>query len=257
MTTRRDGAPCWADLMTSDTGGARSFYAEVLGWACEEPNADFGGYANFLRDGERIAGLMDNADDPQRPVVWSLYLATHDIEATLAAAKDHGGEVVVPAMPVGDMGTMAFLVDPGGAGIGLWQPGTHTGFAAIGETGAPAWFELHTTAWETSTGFYRDVFGLDVTVVSDTDDFRYAQLCDPELDGDEAGLAGVMDGSAHLGDGIPSHWAIYFAVDDADAAVARVTELGGGVLQPPEDTPYGRLAVVADPAGAAFRLVAG
>jgi len=29
--------------------------------------------------------------------------------------KDHGGDVVVPAMPVGDLGIMAFLTDPGGA----------------------------------------------------------------------------------------------------------------------------------------------
>ncbi len=39
-----------------------------------------------------------------------------------------------------------------------------------------------------------------------------------------------------------------------DAAVARVTELGGSLLRPVEDTPYGRLAEVADTAGASFKL---
>jgi predicted enzyme related to lactoylglutathione lyase len=45
-------------------------------------------------------------------------------------------------------------------------------------------------------------------------------------------------------------------VDDADAAVTRAAELGGSVISPAEDTPYGRLATVADPAGATFKLMA-
>ena len=37
-----------------------------------------------------------------------------------------------------------------------------------------------------------------------------------------------------------------------DAALARVTELGGTVVQPGIDTPYGRLAAT-DPTGAPFK----
>jgi hypothetical protein len=44
-------------------------------------------------------------------------------------------------------------------------------------------------------------------------------------------------------------------VADTDAALAKVTELGGTVLAPGIDTPYGRLAAAADPAGAPFKLV--
>ena len=53
-----NGVPCWVDLMTSDPAGARRFYGEVLGWTAEEPNPDFGGYANFLLRGEPIAGMI-------------------------------------------------------------------------------------------------------------------------------------------------------------------------------------------------------
>ena len=49
--------------------------------------------------------------------------------------------------------------------------------------------------------------------------------------------------------GVPNHWHVYFAVADADAAAAKVTELGGSVLVEPFDTPVGRMAVVARPAG--------
>ena len=38
--TRRDaspvGAPCWVDLMTTDTERAREFYSGLLGWTAQE-----------------------------------------------------------------------------------------------------------------------------------------------------------------------------------------------------------------------------
>ena len=64
-----------------------------------------------------------------------------------------------------------------------------------------------------------------------------------------------MDGSAFLPEGVPAYWSIYFAVEDADAALAKITELGGSVVRPAEDTPYGRLAEAADPTGANFKLI--
>ena len=63
-----------------------------------------------------------------------------------------------------------------------------------------------------------------------------------------------MDASGFLPEGVPSNWRVYWEVDDVDAAIATVTGLGGSVLMPAQDTPYGRLAQVADPAGAAFNL---
>ncbi len=43
-----------------------------------------------------------------------------------------------------------------------------------------------------------------------------------------------------------------FAVDDADATAARVTELGGKVIVPPFDAPWVRMTIVSDPQGATF-----
>ena len=43
---------------------------------------------------------------------------------------------------------------------------------------------------------------------------------------------------------------------DTDAAVARIPELGGSVLMPPMDIEPGRFAVVADPTGAVFNIIA-
>lgn len=247
----RIGAPCWVELYTSDPDRAAAFYGPLFGWEAETPNPEFGGYRNFTKDGVRIAGCMINDGTSGTPDVWSVYLEVEDTAATVGKATERGAQIIVPAMPVGDFGTMAVIIDPTGAAVGVWQPDTHPGFGRVAEPGAPAWFELHTRSYDDAVKFYADVFGWDTHVVSDTDDFRYTTF-----GADDEARAGIMDAAAHLAEGEPSHWQVYFAVEDADAALGQITALGGSVVQPPEDTPYGRLATAADPTGTRFKIAA-
>jgi uncharacterized protein len=244
------GAPCWIDLMTSNSDASRAFYGEIFGWTWEDPGPDYGGYFNFLLDGVQVAGGMQN-NQAGMPDVWSVYLATDDAQATVDAAVALGGEVIVPPMDVTDLGTMAVMTDPGGAVIGAWRPGRHSGFGVLDETGAPTWFELHTRAYGASVAFYADVFHWDTHTMGDTPEFRYTTLGQGE---DQ--LAGIMDASAFLPAGVPAHWSIYFGVESTDAALEKIVALGGSVVMGAEDTPYGRLATAADPTGALFKLVA-
>ncbi len=170
------GAPCWVDLMTSDTERSREFYCQLFGWSAEDPAEEFGGYFSFTKDGVRVAGGMASQPGSGVPDVWSVYLATDDARKTVDAAVANGGQVIVSAMDVGDLGTMAVVSDSGGAGLGVWQPGLHQGFGVLGETGAPSWFELHTRDYQAAVAFYRNVFGWDTHVVSDTPQFRYTTL---------------------------------------------------------------------------------
>jgi uncharacterized protein len=245
------GAPVWIDLFTSDPDKSRAFYGELLGWTSSEPNEEFGGYFNFSKGDSLVAGGMKNDGSAGVPDMWNVYLAVDNAEATVAKATASGGSVIVPAMEVGDMGSMAVINDAGGAAIGMWKPGTHKGIGLIAEPGAPAWFELHTRNYEASVRFYQDVFGWDAKTMSDTPEFRYTTLGEGE-----SALAGLMDSSNFLPDGVPAHWAVYLAVADTDAAEKTTEELGGSVVMPAHDTPYGRIAMVADPTGAQFRLVA-
>lgn len=243
------GAPCWIDLATSDTAKSRNFYCELFGWTAGEPSEEFGGYFMFLREGVPIAGAM--AAQPGSPDAWSIYLATDDMYKTLEAATSHGGTVVVDAMPVADLGTMAYVTDAGGAMIGLWQPDTFPGFTVIGEHATPSWFELNTREYERSVAFYRDVFRWETQVEADSPEFRYTT----QVEGG-AQYAGIMDATAFLPEGVPAHWSVYFGVDDTDAALAKAVELGATVVQPAMETPYGRLAAALDTNGAQFKLVA-
>jgi predicted enzyme related to lactoylglutathione lyase len=245
------GAPCWVDLMSSDTERSRALYCQLFGWTAEEPAEEFGGYFNFSKDGVRVAGCMASQPGSGMLDVWSVYLATDDAGKTLDAAAANGGQVHVHAMAVGDLGTMAFVGDPGGAGIGVWQPGRHQGFGILGEPGTPSWFELHTRDYQVTVDFYRTVFGWGTHVLSDTPEFRYTTLKQGE-----GWLAGIMDASGFLPDGVPAHWSVYFGVDDTDAALAKIVDLGGSIVMAAKDIPYGRLAAAADPTGAQFKLVA-
>lgn len=245
------GAPCWIDLLTSDADASRAFYGELLGWTAEDPNPDYGGYFNFAKDDGRVAGAMAKQPEMEAPDGWSVYLAVVDAEATVATATARGSQVIVPAMAVGELGHMAVVTDPGGASIGIWQPGEHKGFAALAEPGAPSWFELHTRSYEESVAFYQDVFGWQTTVASDEADFRYTTM----QSGSEEPRAGVMDAAAFLPEGVPSHWSVYFGVADIDDALAKVKDLGGTVGQGPDDTPYGKLATIVDTTGANAKLV--
>ena len=245
------GSPCWTDLWTSDVEGSRAFYSELFGWEAQEPSPEFGGYFMFTRDGVPVAGGMGPMPDMPADNSWKIYLATDDMAKTLEKAEAEGAEIVVPGMAVADLGIQAVLVDPAGAALGAWQAGTFPGFTVLGEAGTPSWFELHTRDHARAVSFYRSVFRWETDTVSDTDEFRYVTMRDPRGEGE---LAGIMDASAFLPEGVAPSWAVYWHVDDVDDAVARVGALGGAVVTPVEDTPYGRLAAVADPSGAPFKL---
>lgn len=253
MTTRSStpvGAPCWADLWTSDVEGSRRFYSALFGWTAQEPAAEFGGYWMFDRDGAPTAGGMGPMGDMQADNRWKPYFCTDDIDGTIKRAQAAGAVCEGGAMPVADLGVQAVLTDAVGAQFGLWQPGTFGGFAVVGEPGAPSWFEFHTHDHGTAVAFYRELFGYDVVTVSDTDEFRYSTFRVPGSDED---LGGLADSRQWLAPG-HDHWAIYWHVADARASAERVQELGGAVTHGPDDTPYGVLASATDPAGAPFKL---
>lgn len=248
------GHPCWIDLTTSDPAASRAFYESLLGWTSEGSGPEYGGYVNFSLDGTLVAGCMDKASMPDGgggvPDTWSVYLAVEDATATAEAITANGGTVVVPPMEVPRLGIMGVAIDPTGAAIGFWQALAHTGFGVVAEPNAPGWFELFTRDHATSVAFYETVFGWDTFSTGDTDELRYATLGK-----DEEAAAGIMDATAFLPEGVPDHWSVYFAVPDTDAAVETAVGLGATMAQGPDDTPYGRLATLTDPTGAAFKLI--
>jgi predicted enzyme related to lactoylglutathione lyase len=246
------GAPCWIDLMTSDIAKARQFYGELFGWEYETGDEEkYGGYTTARKNGKTVAGLMQKDEDQAgMPDVWSTYLRSDDAEATAAAVTANGGQVFMPPMDVPEQGHMAIFGDASGAAIGIWQPREMRGFELVAEPGAAAWHELHTKDYDAAVKFYQDVFAWQTDVMSDTPEFRYTTLGA----GDSA-KAGILDASGYLPAEVPSSWHTYFAVESTDASVEKAVAMGATVIDPAEDTPYGRLATLTDPTGAMFKLM--
>lgn len=251
MAIRTDiplGAPIWTDLTTSDLTEAQAFYRTVFGWEFEQPGAQYGGYLNARQGGQYVGGLMGTDPQSEAPDAWNVYLHTADIHATARAAQAAGATVCLPPMQVPDKGWMALLSDPTGAVFGLWQPTGHRGFGRVDEPGAPTWFQLTTTDFGAATAFYASVFGWQLQTEADSDEFRYSTAV---FDGTP--LVGLMDGSVIPGLAC-STWNCFWGSDDVDATIEVITANGGSVVRAAEDTPYGRLAAVTDPTGAAFNL---
>jgi predicted enzyme related to lactoylglutathione lyase len=242
------GTPSWVDLMTSDVGKAKDFYTSLMDWTSEDSGAEYGNYITFLSDGHKVAGMMANPGTGA-PDGWNTYLSTENAQATVDAATAAGGSVLMPVMEVPEQGSMAMLADPAGAVFGIWQPTGHTGFEKYNEPNSVGWDELHSKDYQASKDFYGSVFGWTYQTTADTDDFRYFT---GQIGGED--VMGLMDAKSYLPAEVPSHWAVYFGVSDVDAACAKAVELGGSIVRPAEDTPYGRIADMNDPTGANFKL---
>ncbi|HEX8767855.1 MAG TPA: VOC family protein, partial [Jatrophihabitans sp.] len=152
-------------------------------------------------------------------------------------------------LDVMDLGRLALCADPSGATFGLWQPGRHLGVGVVNEPASLIWTEQMSRSSEPNLAFYSAVFGWEFHDMSG-DGFRYATFVSDGRD-----IGGVGEYAAD-GLELPAQWWVYLAVDDTDEAVDQLVRLGGSVLRPPADSPYGRMATVADNQGATFSLMA-
>lgn len=257
------GAPAWIDLMSSDVDAAVEFYGAVFGWEADPADPEHGGYRNFRVNGNLVAGVMSPPDGGDGPGdVWSVYLRTDDAAVSLDSAVEAGASVIVPATAVGELGSFGFFIDPVGAAIGVWQPGTHPGFVERGVPGTPYWFDCMSRSYDASLGFYRSVFGWTLQEIGSggkEGSFgpdRYSQvLVGPA--GAQDGVAGIMDAaplfdSGVFGDGMPSFWQVYLTVEDTAAAEQRIVDAGGEILRSAEVTPWATMGSAKDPGGAVF-----
>lgn len=244
------GTVVWVDLQTPDLVAARKFYGQLFGWSFvggEDPNLAF--YTMAQLGGRNVAGMAKLGGQSPFPPAWSVYLASANADETARKVAEAGGKVVAPPMDIAQEGRMTYCADPTGAHFGVWQARNHQGAQVVGEPGAMTWHEVYTRDAARAREFYTRVFGLTAQRL-DAPGIDYWTLHKgPER------VCGVMQMTDQFPKEVPPHWNTYFAVGDADSAAAKAVSLGGKQVAPPFDTGFGRIAVVADPFGAAFCLV--
>jgi uncharacterized protein len=242
------GTPGWVDIASPNLEASREFYGKLFGWESQIGGPEMGGYTVFMKNGKMVAGGAPTMS-PEQPPAWSTYVITADADTTAQKVRDAGGQVIMGPMDVMDIGRMAVFNDTEGAFINVWQPGTHKGAELVNEPGSFGWNELETRNVEGAKAFYGKVFGWGADTHDMPGGMSYTEW---KLDGKSIG--GAMDITNMMPAEVPPHWLVYFVVEDADAGVAKVQELGGQQISPPMDIEPGRFAIVRDPQGAAFAL---
>jgi uncharacterized protein len=154
---------------------------------------------------------------------------------------------------------MAWVADPTGAVVGLWQARRHIGATLVNEPDALFWNELLTDKPEMAIAFYEAVLGVTQVSVEPAHGTTYHSL---RVAGHD--VAGCVKPPKRR---VPSHWHNYFAVDDTHATAHKALEEGGRIALDPFDIPWarllkrpvgaavGRAAVLADPHGGLFGVM--
>ena len=150
-------------------------------------------------------------------------------------------------MVVGEFGSMATLEDPTGAAFSFWQAGQHVGSQVTEEPGSAAWYELYASDAKRARDFYTELLGATADPMPGGMEYYVLKHGEQEL-------GGIMQIDPSWG-GPPTAIDYYFAVANADETVATIVKLGGRVLGNVDDSPFGRLAAVTDPSGAAFKII--
>jgi predicted enzyme related to lactoylglutathione lyase len=247
------GRFCWVDLSTLDLERARRFYTKVFGWdTTEADTGDAPPYLMFTQDGKVVAGVSELEDQLKEqgiPSTWNHYVAVENADDCAERVEELGGSMATPVMQILDAGRLAFLTDPTGGVLGIWEPGEHLGFEVVTETNSVCWHELATRDMDSAAEFFEELFGWS-TAENPLSPAGYFML---RHDGDEIG--GILQMTEEWGD-MPPHWTVYFNVEDADEMAEQIVEAGGKVHHGPFDTPIGRLAVCGDDQGAHFHVIA-
>jgi predicted enzyme related to lactoylglutathione lyase len=245
------GRFCWYELYTTDPAAAAAFYTKVTGWGAETWPGMEAPYTMWTTEAGSIGGMMElppQAREAGAPPHWIAYVSTPDLDGTVARARGMGAAVMWGPMDLPDVGRIAGVKDPQGAMFALLQPATAApGHDAPARVGEISWHELATDAWADAWTFYADLFDWQKAEAMDMGEMGTYQLF-----GRGAHPVGAMFDRPPQ---IPvSNWLLYVRVPDMDAAVHRVKEAGGAILNGPMEVPGGSIAQCMDPQGGIFAV---
>jgi uncharacterized protein len=252
-TSYRPGTFSWAELSTNDADAAKAFYSGLFGWDLEDtPAGPDMNYVMAHLNGGTVAAMYQQGEREQGvPPHWNSYVTVETADDSAARAKELGANLLMDPFDVLDVGRMAIIKDPTGAMIYVWEPRNSIGATRVNDPGCLTWNDLNTTDPEAAERFYSGLFGWRFEKVPG--DIEYWVI----RNGDRSNGGMRRQEEEEVSGGVPPNWMPYFTVANTQDAVAKVGELGGGVVVPPREVPTGRFAVVQDPQGAVFALFEG
>jgi predicted enzyme related to lactoylglutathione lyase len=115
----------WNELLARDVERAKRFYSATVGWSFQSMLTPDGSTYWLAMLGERpVAGIYSIASPgfDGMPECWMSYLAVDDVDKRVAKALKAGAKLMKPLFDVPDVGRIAILTEPGGAGVGWMTP---------------------------------------------------------------------------------------------------------------------------------------
>ncbi|TKD53296.1 VOC family protein [Sphingomonas baiyangensis] len=248
------GIPVWYEHLAVDADAAQAFYTHVAGWQAADSGMAGMDYRLFSApDGAAVAGLMPLPPGMEGGPVWLTYFGVDDVDATAAAITAQGGAIHMPPTTMPGVGRMAMATDPQGHAFYIMRGESDEDSSAFvaAEQATPGhgvWNELTAADQDAAIGFYGAVLGLrheGAMPMGPLGDYKFVHAGDI-----------CIGATMNVFKGGRRGWQPYFMVDDIDAAVTRIGEAGGRMVQGPDQIPGGDYALVAeDGAGVRFGLV--
>jgi predicted enzyme related to lactoylglutathione lyase len=246
-TSYEQGTFSWTDLATPDAQASKDFYGGLFAWEFEDnPIPDDGVYVMARMGGRAAAAMFETTE---RHPAWASYVTVGNVDEITGRARELGANVLADPFDVMEAGRMSTIQDPTGAVLCVWQPRDSIGAEVVNGHGALSMNQLNTSDPEAAERFYGELFGWRFDRVPDTETPYWGIFRGDRVNG---GMMPLPPGAP-----MPSHWLVYFGIDDLDAAAGQIGSSGGTLMVEPRDVPGGRILVTQDPQGAFFGLFAG
>ena len=218
----------YVSVWTPDAERAAAFYGHVLGWRYDPQTHQVTNTTEHI-------GIY-SVDAP--PTLFCCY-AVADLDGARQAILAGGG--TVDEVEESDFGTLRGATDAQGTSFGIFQPNPGQPRPELNGSGPG---ELSYITYEvTDSAAFRAFYS---RVLFWT--FEPGRIADGWQVQQTHPMAGVAGGSA-----APVTVPMW-TVEDVDAAVARVREAGGAVIDEPSQQPYGKTAQCTDDQGSRFYL---
>jgi len=246
---RLPGKFVWADLVTDDVLAAQKFYAALFDWHFY----DYGGYLIGRHDDRPLCGMFQRprpANQPQAKPRWIGYLSVASVERAQSAVTKAGGRVLAAPLKMPDRGEQAVFADSEGALFGVVKSSSGDPQDFLADPGDWIYIQLLSRDGRSAAEFYREVGGYEII-----ENTANNQLSDYILASKGFARATVRTIPPAKKEVQPS-WLLFVRVKNVGESVSQAKQLGGkALIEPKAELFNGKVAVIADPTGAAIGLL--
>lgn len=238
----------WADLVTDDVPAAQKFYSHLFGWTFR--NLD--GYVVAANDDRPLAGMFHRPRPQARSAQprWFGYISVSDVSRTCETVAAAGGKVLMPAKRLPDRGELAVLADAEGALVGVVKSSSGDPQDFLADPGDWIWIQLLSRDARKAALFYQRVAGYEI--IENTETNRVSDFILASEGFARATVRTIPPANTQT----KPVWLAFVRVNSVKDTAAQAAQLGGKVLiAPVPELLEGRVAVIADPTGAAIGIM--